>query len=267
MRTLLAVVVALPLLQPVPQAPVAAPAKAVGSSITWIGRHAEFEKFLKTAAIVRREDLPEGVTAPRRVFFAPGGLAGSAVAKTIRPSPDVEPFDSYRSEVAAYELDKLLELDMVPPTIERTVGRDRASVQLWVENCESLRAVATTPVANPAAYSRQARRMTVFDNLINNIDRNNGNMLIDPAGNLILIDHSRAFDGRTLVRMPYEKSMTAIDRPFFEKLKALDRRAVESRVGPWVDFGTAPILLQRDAIVKRFERLIQENGEAKVIVP
>jgi hypothetical protein len=123
------------------------------------------------------------------------------------------------------------------------------------------------PQPNPEALNRQLHRMIVFDNLIVNIDRNEGNTLIDPAGNLILIDHSRAFDGRAPLRMPHEKNMTVIDRAFFEKLKALDRVTLQARVGPWVDFGVRPILTQRDAIIRRFEQLIKENGEARVILP
>jgi len=36
--------------------------------------------------------------------------------------------------------------------------------------------------------------MIVLDNLIVRVDRSEGNRLIDPAGNLILIDHWRTFD-------------------------------------------------------------------------
>ena len=36
-------------------------------------------------------------------------------------------------------------------------------------------------------------RAKMFDNLINNRDPNLGNWLVDPAWNLILIDHTRAF--------------------------------------------------------------------------
>ena len=265
MRTLLAFLVAFPLFQPGQQAPAVAPAQAARSSITWIGRHAEFEKFLKTAKIVRIEDIPKGVTRPRHVFFAPGGLAAGAAAKAIRPSRSADFYDSYRSEVAAYELDKLLGLDMVPPTVERVVGRDLVSTQLWVEDCVSYKSVMNKPRPNPEAWARQLRRMIVFDNLIVNIDRNESNMLIDPAGNLILIDHSRTFDARTGLRMPFEKNMTAIDRPLFEKLKALDQQALLAHVGPWVDFGVGPILMQRDTILKKFEQVIKEKGEANVI--
>ena len=32
--------------------------------------------------------------------------------------------DHYKNEIAAYELDKLLGLGMVPPTVERKIGRE-----------------------------------------------------------------------------------------------------------------------------------------------
>lgn len=41
-----------------------APQAAAASSKVWIGRHAEFEDFLKTAPIVRMQDVGVGVTHP-----------------------------------------------------------------------------------------------------------------------------------------------------------------------------------------------------------
>jgi hypothetical protein len=267
MRALLAFAFVLPVLQPFQSVPAAAPDQSPKSSITWVGRYAEFERFLKSAKIAEIEGIKQGVTRPRRVFFAPGGLAGSAAIKNIRPSRTADFYDSYRSEVAAYELDKVLGMDMVPPTVERQVGLDLVSAQLWVENCVSYKSIEGKPQPNPAALTRQLRRMYVFDNLIYNVDRNAGNMLVDPAGNLILIDHSRAFDGRGPMRLPFDKDMTAIDRPFLEKLKALDAKMLQAQVGRWVDFGATPILQQRNTIVDRFERLIKEKGEAQVVFP
>jgi hypothetical protein len=267
MRTLLAVVVALPFLQPLQQTPAVAPDQAPKSALIWIGRNAEFETFLKTARIVRIENIPRGVTSPRHAFFDPGSLASGIVIKAIRPDVSEDFYDSYRSEIAAYEMDKLLDLNMVPPTVQRRVGGNLVSAQLWVEGCVTHKTLAGKPVPNPGAFERALRRMIAFDNLIVNVDRNEGNMLVDPVGNVILIDHSRSFDGRPPIPMPYEAKMTAIDRPFFEKLKALDEKTLLARVDPWVDFGVAPILLQRDAIVKKFERLIKERGEASVILP
>ena len=41
--------------------------------------------------------------------------------------------DSWKNEVAAYELDKLLGTRLVPPTVERTISGSKGSLQMWVE--------------------------------------------------------------------------------------------------------------------------------------
>jgi hypothetical protein len=261
MRTVLAFVLALPMLSAGQQAP--APAQAPASSKIWIGRHAEIEQFLKTAEIQKIVEIGEGVTRPRRVFFAPGGLVGSAVVKAIEAGPAAPYLDNWKSEIAAYELDKLLDMGMVPPTVERRVEEERRSVQLWVENTQSLKKLGVQTGPDIVAWNRQVYRQRIFDDLIVNDDRNAGNILVDPAWNIILIDHSRAFDTRKN-KMP--AVLSKIDRAFFEKLKALDKATLKARIGPWVTFGVDPILQRRDRIVKEFEKLIKEQGEANVVI-
>jgi len=270
-RALLAAVIglaALPLTAqaPAPAAPAVAPAavatQAIGSKV-WIGRYAEFEEFLRTGTIERVDKIPVGVTKPERGFFAPGGLAASAAVKHLPMGQRAGFWEAYKSEIAAYELDRLLGLDMVPPTVERRVGSDLASVQLWVEGCRVLKDVDQKQCPKPVEWAIQVCRQRVFDNLVSNIDRNAGNMLVDGEWNIILIDHSRAFGSD---RMPFMKEMTRVDRAFFERLKALDEASVMKRVRPWVlGDGTArAILKRRDKIVAQFERLARERGEAVV---
>jgi hypothetical protein len=241
------------------------PAAGVGeSSKVWIGRHAEYEAFLKEADIVRMEPLAQGVTKPRRAWFAPDGLAARAIIKSIKPGRHDGYFDSYKSEVAAYELDRLLGLDMVPPTVERRLEGEKVSAQLWVERCARLsdkKDGASAPDIN--AWNRQVYRHRVFDNLIANLDRNAGNILIDPAWNIILIDHSRAFDATT-GRMPF--TLTRIDRELYGRLKALDKAMLTARVRPWIEFNVDFLLRRRDHIVRDFERLVKAYGEAAVFI-
>ena len=45
----------------------------------WVGRHAEVATYLREAPIDKIEEVGQGVTHPLRAFFAPGGLARSAV--------------------------------------------------------------------------------------------------------------------------------------------------------------------------------------------
>ena len=49
-------------------------------------------------------------------------------------------WQSYEAEIAAYELDKLLKLDMVPPTVERLLQGNTGSARLWVENVFGVKA-------------------------------------------------------------------------------------------------------------------------------
>src|SRR5262249_40040735 len=106
--------------------------QAAAGSKGWIGSHGEVEAVLEAAPFGRFDDVPVGVTRPRHGFFAPGGLAAGATVKRLNPGRSRGFYESYKSEIAAYKLDRLLHLDMVPPTIERRVDGDLVSVQLWV---------------------------------------------------------------------------------------------------------------------------------------
>jgi hypothetical protein len=247
------------------QASAPAPQKAPAgtTSKVWLGREQQFEEFLKTVPIERDESIPVGVTAPRHVFFAPGGLAAGAVFKPLPPGRPRGFFESYESEIAAYELDKILELGMVPPTVERKYKNETGSLQLWVEGLVRLKDKDPNQAPNIPSWNRQVYRHRVFDALTANIDRNAGNLLLDPAWNLILIDHSRAFT-RTL-QFPFP--LTHIDRELLAKLRALDEPTVRAHLGALLFDGPGPLLKRRELIVKHFDRLVKEKGEAAVLVP
>lgn len=275
MRTAFALSLALAAAQaPAPSPSPAAPASA-GSKI-WVGRGAEFEEYLKTAPIDHVAEVGSGVTHPWHAFFKPGGLAGGAIFKKLPPGIKGGYWESYKSEIAAYELDKLLGMDMVPPTVERRYQGDPVSFQLWVEDAKLLKQLPDQHAPDADRWNRQVYRHRVFDNIIANIDRNSGNMLVDGVWNIILIDHSRAFtDTKTL---PFETQkrdhktvelMTRIDRPFFERVEALDFPTLKQRVGPWVmgDGWLRALLKRRDRVVEHFKTLAAAKGDAEVFLP
>jgi hypothetical protein len=268
MRTLLALAVTFALVAPSlirgEEAPAAAgeATDAASDARVWIGRHAELEEFLRTAHIERLEDLGVGVTGSKRAFFRPGGLAESAAVKVLPPRWRGDFFESYKSEIAAYELDRILGLDMVPVTVERRIDGEPGSVQLWSKGRVLANLESQAP-RHPAEWSRQVRRHRVFDALIANIDRNAQNIIVDDDWNIILIDHSRAFAVDT---MPFEKEITRIDRELFAAIKGLDERALRERLLPWLfnESALRSLLGRRDKIVARLERLAEERGEAVV---
>jgi hypothetical protein len=246
---------------PKPESLPAAPIQVEGSKV-WLGRETEFEEFLRQATVTRIEKVPVGVTKPRRVYVTPGGIGGSFVFKNLMPSRKSGYWESYKSEIAAYELDKILGMGMVPPTVERKVEGETGSAQLWVEHCTLLRERDTTKAPDSAAWNRQVYRHRIWDNLTANIDRNQGNLLMDQAWNLILIDHSRAFT--MAMTMPFP--MVKIDREFYGKLKALDEVTIKSRMGKWLFDGPKPILKRRDKIIEHFDQMIAKYGEAAVFI-
>jgi hypothetical protein len=237
-------------------------ASATGAKV-WLGRYTEYEEYLRTAPIDRLEDVGQGVTKPKKAFFRPGGMAASALVKPLAPKRRQGYWESYKSEVAAYELDRLLGLDMVPVTVERRIAGDRASVQLWLTGCRLLKDVATKTPSRPLEWARQVCRHRVFDALIANIDRNAGNILVDEDWNLILIDHSRAF---ATDDMPFMDNIDRCDRGLFERLKALDEETLMTRLKPWLfSKGSVRALLsRRDKIVEKLEGLAKERGEIAV---
>src|SRR5688572_3722596 len=181
-----------------------APAPPVNSSDqisakTWLQNRAESEEYLRTAKVIGEEDIPIGVTKPKRMRLEPGGPVEYFAFKAIQPGRYQGFFESYKFEIAAYELDKLLGLDMVPPTVERRIKGVEGAAVMWCSPTKSFKdmggapPLTSIPGRHVAQWVRQMARAKLFDNLVGNIDANQGNWLVDPAWNLILIDKTRAF--------------------------------------------------------------------------
>jgi hypothetical protein len=253
--------------QPAPGVPApAAPQAAAVSSKIWVGRYAEFEEFLRTAEIDRTAAVSTGVLGIKRAYFKPGGLAASAALRSIRPGKYDGFWESYKGDIAAYRLDRLLELDMVPPTIERTYNGDKVSLQLWAQNMKMLGEVQKQNLrpTDLDPYNFQLRRQKVFQNLVGNIDPNQGNILFDPVWNVVLIDFSRAFTSTRTLKF----EATTIDRPFLDRIKALDRDTLRREIGDVVEAGAVDaILLRRDDILKSFDKLVKQKGASQVYLP
>ncbi|HXW08348.1 MAG TPA: hypothetical protein VD833_24160, partial [Vicinamibacterales bacterium] len=201
-------------------------------------------------------DLEIGVTRPKRAFLKPGGLCESFAWKPLRPGRYSGYWESYKSEIAAYELDKLLGLNMVPPTVERDVSRESGAAILWLQDVRSWESVL--PLPKPASWNFQIARMKMFDDLIGNSDRNKGNLLVDGRWNLYLIDHSRAF--ATDNRLP--QVLENIDRRLWERMVSLDEAGLTESVGKWLDRARIRALLRRrDRMKQEIDALVAKHGQ------
>jgi hypothetical protein len=240
-----------------------APADAASSKV-WLGRAAEFEEYLKTAEVTRMEDIPVGVTKPIRCYFAPGGPVESMAFKKVATGRQTGIWESYKSEMAAYEIDKILDLQMVPPTVEKRVKGDLGAAVMWVGSVKSFKQMGgppTPPAQHMESWNRQMSKAKMFDNLINNQDPNLGNWLVDPAWNLILIDHTRAFaPGKNLVH-----KLNRVDRALWEKMLALDLPPLKAVLDRHLDGGQVKdILGRRDKMKQEIDKMVAARGEADV---
>ena len=227
-----------------------ASAQAPANAKIWVDRAPEIESFLKTAEVVGMEELKIGVTRPRRAKLAPGGPVDAMAWKPIRPGRYAGYWESYKSEIAAYELDKFLGLGMIPPTVEKRVNGELGAAVMWASPTQSFKDLGGVPgqgkVAGPPStqIARWMRQLTVakmFDNLIGNTDPNLGNWLVDPSWNLILIDHTRAF---TSTKNLYHQ-LSAVDAELWAKMAALDEASLTPVVGAWLDKDAIKGMLER----------------------
>jgi hypothetical protein len=233
-----------------------APAQKACANV-WRNNAADVEAYLKKASVEKVIELPIGVTRPKRAYLAAGGPAGSFAWKPLRPGMQGGYFESYKSEIAAYELDKLLGLNMVPVVVERLVKGDEGAAVLWLEGVRSWESVL--PLPKPATWNHELARMKMFDDLISNGDRNKGNLLVDDDWHLFLIDHSRAFV--TDVKLPQE--LQTIDRALWQKMLALDEATLARTLGTWLDARQRLAMLRRrDEMKKRIDALVAKNGQA-----
>lgn len=230
----------------------------------WTGRDAAIEHHLATAAVTRMEAVPIGVTKPQRGTFAPGGAAARFAWKALPPQRRGGYPESYKAEVAAYKLDRLLELQMVPPVVERTIDGKVGAAVLWIENTTPW--VKDRPAQGPEPeWSRQVSRMKLFDQLIANVDRNAGNLLYDSDWHLFLIDHSRAFTTRTSA--DGIAALNTVDRRVWEKIDALTAADVSRALGDWLTPAEQKALLsRRDRMRQAIATLVKQKGAGRVFL-
>lgn len=229
-------------------------------------------QLLREAEVGTFKELGSGKTRPRRAEMTHADAAFRAIFRTVDQGGDFKRgagsrmSDYFGNEVAAYHLSRLLGLYRVPPVVLRDYGGTRGSFQLWIEKSmtETSRLEQGVAIPDPKRYFRQDQTMRVFDALIQNLDRNQGNILFDDKWNLWYIDHTRAFDRNPLLRDA--KLIEACDRTLFQNLKTLSDDQISAVLTPFLHKAEVRSLLKRrQKLVRHLEKLIAERGEAAVL--
>ena len=237
---------------------------------------AEMEVFLLKARITDKRDAGAGVTGSQRVTLSDGKLTHDAhvqsvdIAKPVFEAgqhTELNFKDTYRFNIAAYRLARLLEINTVPMSVERNVDGKSAAVTWWVDDVqmnEKDRLTKQTMGPNPLRTSNQIALMHLWDELIQNRDRNMGNILWTSDWTMWMIDHTRAFRlGKELLK---PSDLTRCDRGLLTRLKALTDESIEKAVGDSLMKGERQAVLERrDRIVKIIEDRAAKLGDAVVL--
>jgi hypothetical protein len=250
-----------------------------------IAQRAQWEAFLAEARIVKSEAIGEGVTKPYKLTLEKDGVRKAGVWKGVNEKLGDGVLDSWKYEIAAYRLDKLIGLNMVPPVVERVYRKKSGGLELWVDFKTSLleimeeggkfptRIVGRLPAWNDIYY--------IWGSLIANDDPTQQNIRYTADWRMILIDHSRAFRSDKLYteRLIFGANgikrrgsdgqpflFTGLPRDLYEKIKALDFESVKQAVGPYLtDNEINALLARKTLLLDEIDGLIKRDGEDKVL--
>jgi hypothetical protein len=230
------------------------------------------EELLKSGKFGSVTDIGHGVTHPLKIQLERNGVVHAASIQRIEKRlPDffatdgtrVPSHDSWKYNIAAYKLDRLLGMNMVTVSVQRVYEGKQTAFSWWVDGVmfeEAERVKKDIAPPDREAFDRQLCTLRVFDELIINIDRNLSNFLITNGWKLALIDHSRAFNAYHGIRNP--DILTRCSRPLLESMKALTAAPLAKATESYLtDAERDAVLARRDRLVEFFQNRAKEKGE------
>lgn len=236
----------------------------------------EKEEFLKTAIIQKIETLTTGTTGAEKAVLSDGRITHDVHVQTIdvykpifRGKSGIEKNfrDSYKFNIAGYRLARLLGMENVPVSVERPVDGKPGSFTWWVDDViltEFDRKQKRQEPPDPNRWTSQMEDIRVFDQLIHNNDRNQGNLLITKDWTIWAIDHTRAFREDPILRDP--QALGRISERLHNALRKLERPVLSAGLEPWISSKAVDALLaRRDLIVKYFDQAIAQKGRDAVL--
>jgi len=237
----------------------------------------QIKQFLLSAKIIKSAPAHKGVTNTLRLTLTDGTITHDAHFQPINEHAmtkelasgrtEMNFVDSYKYNVAAYELAALLGLDdMVPVYVERRFEGKPGSFGWWlpVKMDEADRVKQKIPVPDPDSWNKQMYRARVLDQLAYDTDANLTNVQIGEDWKIYRIDFSRAFRPYKDLQSP--KDLVQCDRQLFTKLKALDGNELAAKTKGFLSKQEVQaVMARRDKIVDHFEKLIAEKGKDEVL--
>lgn len=226
------------------------------------------EKFLRTAAVVGVEkDAQSGRTLPWLVTLEKNGRSMRAVFKYVhrpRPHPLAH---SYRYELAAYELSKILGLVIVPPTVERTVDGVRGALQVYAEDCISehdLERSDRTP-PDPGDLRERLDSIRLFEALSGDACGDKDDTLIHTdTWRVCRVDFAEAFP--LSPELSEDCALERCPRSLYQRMRQMEPASTRRKLRSWLSRAEVEALCGRKSrILALLDEKIRARGEAAVL--
>jgi hypothetical protein len=220
---------------------------------------AQMLEFLSTAKVTGCEMFQRGVRHAEVCDLEGRDLHMRAVFLTIDEKPgtvEEEPKSvarSWRNEIAAYRLDRYLELDLVPVTIERTIEGRTGSLQIWLESAVDLTLLQTYDQMHLLQGLERpilvARAFSAWMDVYGRHDA--GKMLLPQDRRIALADSTKAFSTAHQLNpeaIPDPCPSIPPARELF--LRSITAEKIQQVVGPYLNAE------QIDALIVRRDQLL-----------
>jgi hypothetical protein len=236
----------------------------------------QIKHFLLTAKIVNVHDAKKGITHTHRFTLSDGTVTHDASFQSIDEHKASQRFatgtetqfvDSYKYNLAAYELAQLLGLDdLLPVYVERMWQGNPGSLSWWlpVKMDDADRRKQNLSPPDSDAWNYQIYKVRVFDVLVADSDPNLTNMLIGENWQIWRVDFTRAFRLSKDIADP--RDLVHCEKHLWEKLNALTASELSAKTKSYLTKSEVEgVMARRDKIVAQFQRMISEKGENQVL--
>jgi len=227
------------------------------------------ERFLLRAPVVAVDKGREmGRSGAWMVTLAQGeGKTTRAVFKSVRRQRPAMMPDSYTYELAAYELDRLLDLNLIPVMVERKLDGRPGSMQVFLEGVETEKSRLRKNLQPPdlQAFQNQLDDITLLENLTCTPRQDLGDLLIQTdAWKVWRVDFAEAFMPST--EMAADRLIRRASRKFTAALRGWDEAQVRKKLARYLNASELEALVRRrQLILEEIDRLIRQKGEAAVL--
>ncbi len=232
----------------------------------------ELENYLRTAKIVSKRRTG-GRGENWIISLDDGKIARHGFYKLLNQArPAALITDSYKYGIAAYELDKLLDLNLVPTVVEREIDGKKGSLQKFIEGAllESERRIKNIEPPDSERFKNTLEDLSVFENLTYSPsfcgERELDDILImhKKDWEIFRVDFSEAFAPSPELIPGCE--ITGCSKKLFQNLIKLDDKVIKAKLKHYLNDEEMSMLLKRKKlIIEKIKKLIAEKGEESVL--